>query len=1101
MTLRPPAGHRFGIVGVVLALAVLAMSGGLAVRTLARQEQSGAWVQRTREILAHAANALSAAAEAEAASRGFAITGARSELDRFSRAIDRKTQESRAVRDLITIPEMQERWRLVDQAFADRAAFDEQVIRLRQSSPPAALELIRTLRGTRLTAVVHARISDFETAGEQVLRERQEAARRTARRSQIATLGLAVAGIALLALTGALAVREQRRRAQAEQQMRIAFESLDAISDAVFMFDPDRLRFSFVNDSAVRQSGYTRQELLERTPFDLDPNVTEASFRDMLAPLVAGTAASHTFTTRYRRKDGADVPVEVIVQYLSDGGLPPRFVAVVRDISERVRRDEERDRFFSMSLDIMGIAASDGRFRTVSPAVTTALGWSPAEFMARPFLEFVHPDDVAPTLKTFERLTLEGKAVLQFENRYRHKDGSWRVLSWRATPADGAIYATARDVTDERAFARRQELLLEASGEGIYGIAEDGLCTFINASGAHLLGYEPSEVVGRHSHTQFHHSRPDGTPYPIAECPIYRAIFSGQPADVHSDVFWRKDGSAVPVEYRVRPLMERGVSRGAVVTFNDITARRQAEDALRAAKQAAEEANRAKSQFLANMSHELRTPLNAIIGFSEMLEDARFGELNPRQARYVSNVLASGRHLLELINDVLDLAKVEAGRLELRSEDIAPGAAITGVLTVARGIAARKNIALVADLPPDLPLLRVDPAKFKQVLFNLVSNGVKFTPDGGTVTVAARATETHTLRVTVADTGIGIRPEDHDRVFREFEQVDSAYARTQKGTGLGLALTKRLVELHGGSIQLESAGPDRGTTFIVEFPLEARAPAPAPAPAPASRMDAAVATRSRTGRPLVLVVEDDERALSLLDDYLVSGGYDVAHARTAAEALELAAALRPFAITMDVLLPDRSGWELLKSFKEQPEIRDVPVVVVSITDDKHLGFSLGAVDFLVKPVSRRQVLETLSRLVVRREQPIRTVLVVDDEPDSVAALVTAMEGSGITVLEADNGRAGLELAGTHRPDAIVLDLLMPNMTGFEFVERLRAAPATAELPILVYTSMDITAEERARLTRQVQGIASKPQKDLLLGELARLAALAPGDAGVRVDHA
>jgi len=522
----------------------------------------------------------------------------------------------------------------------------------------------------------------------------------------------------------------------------------------------------------------------------------------------------------------------------------------------------------------------------------------------------------------------------------------------------------------------------------------------------------------------------------------------------------------------------------------------------RAAERAAEAANRAKSQFLANMSHELRTPLNAIIGFSEILEDRTFGEVNEKQGRYVTNILTSGRHLLQLINDILDLSKVETGKLELNTEYFPPARAMGDVLAVIKALSDKKGIVVATDCAPDLPALCADQGRFKQVLYNLLSNAVKFTPDGGTVTVKLQmdknpefrsgdpVSSDSILRVSVSDTGIGIKPEDHARIWNEFEQVDSSYARTQQGTGLGLALTRKLVELHGGSIWLVSEGIEgKGSRFVFELPLVMKAhastvarPVQPSAPAPV-----VPAPQSRTARRLVLIAEDNEPAHALIENYLTGGGYDVAHASTAAEALKLAKELNPSAITLDILLPDRPGWDVLSELKANPQTRDIPVVIVSITDDKQLGSSLGAVDFLVKPVRRQELLAAIELAASQRQQVVNTVLIVDDDPQSVEKLAASIRGEGYTVLAAHSGPDGIKAALTSRPDLLILDLLMPQMNGFEVVARLRTNPLTAKLPILIYTGVDLSAEERTTLQRQVQGIVGKPACKQLLADLARLA--------------
>ncbi len=646
-------------------------------------------------------------------------------------------------------------------------------------------------------------------------------------------------------------------------------------------------------------------------------------------------------------------------------------------LEETRRATAERDRFFALSIDMLVISSPDGTFKFASPGVRRILGFEVEEFLAMPYLDQVHPDDRDATMAEVVRQVERGEPVLRFENRYRHKDGSWRVLAWSSMAhSDGLMYAIARDVTEA---------------------------------------------------------------------------------------------------HRTR-------------------------EAMQALTREAERANLAKSQFLANMSHELRTPLNSIIGFSEMLEDRVFGELNEKQARYVRNVLSSGRHLLELINDILDLSKIESGRLELHPEEMEVAPVLEGVLAIVRPLATKKSLHLAGKFQEGLPVIRADRSKFKQIFYNLLSNAVKFTPDGGRITVTAEflakgsqatSAESDVLQIRVADTGIGIRPEDQERVWKEFEQVDSSFARGQQGTGLGLALTRRLVEQHGGHITLHSSGVSgEGCVFTVDFPLAAGEGDPE-----SVAEDRSVAPqRSDPARPLVLVVEDDASAASLLSEYLTAGGYDVALARDGTQAIAMAEELQPFAITLDILLPDRIGWEVLGELKKRPDTADIPVVVVTITEDRQLGLSLGALDFLVKPIGRDHLLNTLAAAASRNGK-LETLLIVEDEPEARATLVATLEAAGFRVLAAVSGEEALERMEKEHPDAAILDLNLPGMAGFELVRRLRLDPRTRSMPILIYTGRELSSTERAELGALVQGIAAKPAQEQLLEDLARLRARVSSDDG------
>jgi signal transduction histidine kinase/CheY-like chemotaxis protein len=481
-----------------------------------------------------------------------------------------------------------------------------------------------------------------------------------------------------------------------------------------------------------------------------------------------------------------------------------------------------------------------------------------------------------------------------------------------------------------------------------------------------------------------------------------------------------------------------------------------------------EAANRHKSEFLASMSHELRTPLNAIIGFSEVLLERLFGELTAKQEEYLRDILDSGRHLLSLINDILDLSKVEAGRMELELGRFSLREALENGLTMVRERASRHSIALSLEVDPALDLIEADERKVKQVIFNLLSNAVKFTPDGGQVGITA-GLDGGEARVTVWDTGIGIAPEDQGRIFEEFQQVGGLDGQQREGTGLGLALAKRFVELHGGRLWVESA-VGQGSRFT--FALPARIARQTEA-VPGLATDTPV--RPERQGPLVLVVEDDPQAAELLRLYLEGAGYGVEVAQDGEEAFDKARSLRPVLITLDLLLPKIDGWDLLVRLKAEPTTREIPVVIVSIVEERGKGFALGATDCLVKPVSREELMNALQRvsLTRRRQREAVTILVIDDDPIAVELMEAMLTGEGFRVLKAYGGKEGLAVAQREVPALIVLDLLMPEVDGFTVVERLRADLVTAAIPIVILTSKHLTLEEKQRLNGKIAYLARK----------------------------
>ncbi|MEA2641513.1 MAG: hypothetical protein QOF51_2907 [Chloroflexota bacterium] len=484
-----------------------------------------------------------------------------------------------------------------------------------------------------------------------------------------------------------------------------------------------------------------------------------------------------------------------------------------------------------------------------------------------------------------------------------------------------------------------------------------------------------------------------------------------------------------------------------------------------------EDASRLKSEFLANMSHELRTPLNAILGFSDLLRTESDGEYDQAtRALYLQTIHSSGEHLLQLINEVLDLSKVEAGKMELNLEVVRVAGAVSEAFATIAPLAAKKSISTGRDIPPDLAVV-ADTGKVKQMLFNLLSNAIKFTPIGGAVTVVAQQTD-DAVEIAVADTGIGIAKRDLSRLFREFQQLDAGPNRNYEGTGLGLALTKRLVELHGGSVDVEST-PGEGTRFTLRFPLRSLAEVEEQAVAPAPPLLRPVGPP--TSGPLVLVVDDDPRASDLLVVYLEQSGYRTEVATSGHQALERARAHQPFAITLDVLLPDLDGWAVLRDLKSDPVTRDVPVIVVSVVDETEMGRALGAVDYLVKPVDRQALLARLDRFAFTAQLAANQVrvLVADDDPAAVEILANMLDSAGFTPLRAYGGAEAIELALRTIPDLMLLDLMMPEVSGFDVVAALREDPTTKDVPILIVTAKELSMEDKRALNGHVAAIIQK----------------------------
>jgi signal transduction histidine kinase/DNA-binding response OmpR family regulator len=491
-------------------------------------------------------------------------------------------------------------------------------------------------------------------------------------------------------------------------------------------------------------------------------------------------------------------------------------------------------------------------------------------------------------------------------------------------------------------------------------------------------------------------------------------------------------------------------------------------------------ASQHKSQFLANMSHELRTPLNAIIGVTEMLhEDAR-ALMREDEIEPLERVIRAGRHLLALINDILDLSKIEAGKMDLYVETFAIPPLIEDVVNTTNTLAAKNGNRVVVNCPVDIGVMRSDQTRIRQALLNLASNATKFT-EKGTITIdAKRTTEDGRDWITVAitDSGIGMTPEQVRRLFQDFTQADASTTRKYGGTGLGLAISQRFCRMMGGDITVESA-PGRGSTFIL------RLPAHVAGPDETSEVNAAISSPRIDGSTLILVVDDDETMRDLMDRFLSKEGFTVAKASGGREALKLAHDLRPDAITLDVMMPDIDGWTVLAAIKGDPQLADIPVIVMTIIDEKTRGFALGAAEFMVKPVDREHLAKTLKKLC---SSAGRRVLVIDDDQFTRDDVKRCLEREGWQVTEAENGLVALARLAESRPDIILLDLVMPEMDGFEFLAAMRERTEWHDIPVLVVTARDITDDDRCRLNGAVERVISKgaPSPDELMPEVARL---------------
>jgi signal transduction histidine kinase/CheY-like chemotaxis protein len=512
-----------------------------------------------------------------------------------------------------------------------------------------------------------------------------------------------------------------------------------------------------------------------------------------------------------------------------------------------------------------------------------------------------------------------------------------------------------------------------------------------------------------------------------------------------------------------------------VLAMEDVTERRRAEEEAAKAKEASEIANRTKSLFLANMSHELRTPLNAIVGYSEMLQEEAIDRKLDSFGDDLGKINASGRHLLALINDILDLSKIEAGKMDLYLESFELNDLIDEVSATIQPMVEKNSNMLNIERSPDLGTMRADQVKVRQALFNLVSNAAKFTHEGSITLEAKRenmdGAEWIVFRVT--DTGIGLSPDKIVRLFQDFTQADASTTRKFGGTGLGLALTRRFCQMMGGDVTVRSVAGE-GSTFTIKLPAVVTEARPEPASDITDERVGLVLGIDRSTDPppapstCVLVIDDDASQRDLMRRFLSKEGFCVRSAGTGEEGLRLARELLPIAITLDVMMPDMDGWVVLHALKAEPALRDIPVIMLTMVDDPERGFTLGAADYVTKPVNRRRLSRVLKRYSC--SSPPCPVLVVDDDDDARASMRIMLEKQGCRVTEAENGEVAIASMEQERPTLIFLDLVMPVMDGFVFADKVRVHPEWRSIPIIVVTAHDLTGQERRRLNGYVENI-------------------------------
>ena len=637
------------------------------------------------------------------------------------------------------------------------------------------------------------------------------------------------------------------------------------------------------------------------------------------------------------------------------------------------------------------------------------------------------------------------------------------------------LMESERSARESAIAGRRFSLLLEAAPDAILEINPQGRIVVANTEAERLLQWSREELIGLPVETLLPERFRGGH---IAHRLHYGEHPLRRPMGAGLDLFAvRKDGTEFAVDINLSPLPEGPEEGHVMCVLRDVSQRRSAEEKIHVLNQSlerhsaelaaanqelslrnqeVERANRLKSEFLASMSHELRTPLNTILGFSELLAELTAGPLNEKQKRFLSHIQHDASHLLALINDVLDLSKIEAGRLELRLEEFPMAVAVAEVLTSVRPLAVTQGIRLDSELDTQLVLL-ADRLRFKEILYNLLSNAIKFTPSGGRVWVES-SQEEGTVRILVGDTGIGIEPEDQRTIFESFRQVSVTTKGVREGTGLGLAITKRLVEHHGGRIWVESE-IGKGSRFYFTLRLSQR-----------EQEAAGTASQDRLG-PLLVVASHVAAWRAEILEQLQREGFRVETAGSGADAFHKVKDLRPDLALLDMGMFGKSGWETLHELKISPDTSSVPVIIVSASDEGKMGAALGAAESLTKPLTAEALLQAVRR-VLQPEGTLR-VLIIDDDPETRELLTNTLMNEGHTALTAADAIEAQRILDMSAVDAIVLDLLLPGRNGFDLLKDMRANPRLASVPVVVITVKDLTEREHETITSQGAQVIAK----------------------------
>ncbi|HIH94631.1 TPA: response regulator [Methanosarcina acetivorans] len=776
-------------------------------------------------------------------------------------------------------------------------------------------------------------------------------------------------------------------------------------------------------------------------------------------------------------------------------------LTLYRKAEEDLREKDQMYRaLFEMSND--AVIISDGKkVLDINNKGCEIFGFREERPLNVSLISFIPPEYLSELQQALKETFKQASSC--FEMRYQKAEGEIVDIEVSLSLIDrnnNIIHIVAQDITG----VKNAERLEQENRERFKTVLDNTLCSIllIEASSRKIVdanpvalkttGYSEKELIGMVCSRLICQAGEERCNVPSLD-----------PAgELSESILFKAGGDKISILRNVVPVSIGG-NGYFVESFIDLSERKKVEEELLQAKLAAEGANRAMSEFLATMSHELRTPLTAIIGFSELMLGEATGEFDELNRKFLGHISNSGKHLLSLINSVIDLSRIEAGKMDLEPDFFSLYDIFADTKSISSPLALKKNISMDFNVESDF-LIYADRTRFKQIMYNLVSNAIKFTPAGGSVEVVGRRSENR-IRVTVSDTGIGISQDEIKHLFKPFKQINFALSREYESTGLGLVLSKNFVEMHGGRIWVESE-PGKGSTFTFEVPVEIlnsgekmKIPEicgingannfeiPAETGEAGNSEIGSQTEKSEEkdfveifepegsdgSEPLVMIVEDDKLSRELLIFTLKEAGYRVVRALSGKQALSLAQKLNPFVITLDLMLPEMNGWDVLKNLKKDSETAGIPILLLSIDERDECNMVWGAFDHLVKPVEKSILLSTLERLNKKTKKGSPKILIADDQEDMVELMVSLVKEEGYIISRAYGGKEAIDKALTELPDAIILDLMMPEVSGFEVIRTLKKDPETVDIPVIVCTARDLSAEETELLNSNVSVVMQK----------------------------